>query len=515
MPQTESTAANNKRIAKNTLLLYFRMIFTMAITLYTSRVVLKAIGVEDFGIYNVVGGIVLLLSFVNSSLIGASARFITFSQGTNDQVEIKKTFDSILTIHLSFAVLILILAETVGLWFVQNELVYPASRSSAVMWVYQSAVFAAMIEFISTPYNSLIVAHERMSAFAYVSIYDKCIQLLIVFSLFYIPYDRLVIYSMLIVAAKVSVQLIYTIYCKRNFQESHFSICFEKERLKKIFIYAGWIFNGNLAYLGYTQGLNILLNIYFGPIVNAARGISQQVQSAILAFTTNFQTAINPQIIKSYAGENLDRMHKLILFSSRFGFFLMTIIVVPIFVQVEYILNLWLTDVPEYSAQFVRISLILGLNSSLRNPTITGIQATGNVKRFQLWEGSILLMVLPISYMLLKFFHINPVQTLSVYLAIDLFVQFVRVLITYPQINLKVSLYFKAILSPCLKVIIVSFIACYILSKHLIISSFWDFALYTFLSISICLIFICLIGLNDNEIQFIKRIIMKHFLQKK
>ena len=253
------------------------MLFTVAISLYTSRMVLNALGVADFGVYDVVGGVVTMMGFVNSTLIGASARFITFSQGTGNKIEIQKTFDCIVTLHYIFAILILILCETIGLWFVTNKLVVPDGRMDATIWVYQCAVIAALIEFISTPYNSLIVAHEKMSAFAFVSIYDKCIQLVIAFILLAAPYDRLIIYSVLIVIAKISVRLIYTLYCHRTFEESKYHLCWDKKRIKPILSYAGWIFNGNLAFLGYTQGLNILLNLFFGPIVNAARGISQQV----------------------------------------------------------------------------------------------------------------------------------------------------------------------------------------------------------------------------------------------
>lgn len=484
-------------------MLYLRMFFTMGVTLYTSRVILEALGVEDFGVYNVVGGVVMMLSFINSTLIGAGARFITFAQGTGDKNEIQATFDSIVTLHYVFALLILVLAETVGLWFVLNKLVIPDGRMEATLWVYQSAVIAAIIEFISTPYNSLIVAHERMSAFAYVSIFDKCIQLLIVFLLFIIPIDRLIVYSVLIVISKIIVRLIYTIYCKRSFEESHYHFSWDQRRMKEIFAYAGWIFNGNLAFLGYTQGMNVLLNMYFGPVVNAARGVSQQVQTAIYSFTSNFQTAVNPQIIKSYASTELTRMHQLVLMSSRLGFYLMILIVIPIFIHIDYILSLWLTEVPDYSASFIRIMLIVGLNSTLRNPTVTAIQATGDVKKFQLWEGSILLMVLPVAFVFLKFFHIDPVQTLLIYMYIELIVQFVRVIITYPRINLSVKLYFTKVLYPCIKVLFACVVLCLLVAHFYFVDSFIKLLFFVFFSSVICLLSVWLFGLSRQEKQFV------------
>ena len=503
----DSISEKNKRIAKNTIFLYLRMLFTVAISLYTSRMVLNALGVADFGVYDVVGGVVTMMGFVNSTLIGASARFITFSQGTGNKIEIQKTFDCIVTLHYIFAILILILCETIGLWFVSNKLVVPDGRMDATIWVYQCAVIAALIEFISTPYNSLIVAHEKMSAFAFVSIYDKCIQLVIAFILLAAPYDRLIIYSVLIVIAKISVRLIYTLYCHRKFEESKYHLCLDKTRIKPVLTYAGWIFNGNLAFLGYTQGLNILLNLFFGPIVNAARGISQQVQVAIYSFTNNFQTAINPQIIKSYAASELTRMHNLVLMSSRFGFFLMLIIALPIYFNTNYILNLWLTEVPEYSGTFIRMILIIGLNSTLRNPTITAIQATGNVKKFQIWEGSLLLLIIPIAYVLLKCYHINPVQTLSVYMFTELAVQFVRVFITYPQINLHIWLYFTKILWPCIKVLAISATACHLLTGLIHANSISMLITYVVASLAISGISIWLFGINKNERRYVVNII--------
>ena len=490
---------NNKRIAKNTLLLYLRMFLTMGLSLYTSRVILKTLGAEDFGLYNVVAGVVTMLGFVNGSLINASSRFITYSLGTKDLVELKKTFNSIVTIHLLFVFFIILLAETIGLWFVKTQLVIPPTRMTAAVWAYQSAVAAASLMFLYAPFNSLIIAYERMTIFAYVSIFDKVVQLLIAVLVSFVTIDKLISYSIFVVCAQFMVLLIYFLYCRNKIPVSHFSLSFEKERFRKIFFYAGWVLNGNLAYLGYTQGLNVLLNIYFGPIVNAARGLSVQVQSAILSFTNNFQTAVNPQIIKSYAQGDYQRMHQLVLVSSRIGFYLMLLIILPLYFNIDYVLKLWLNDVPEHTSVFVKIMLILGLNSTLKNPTLTAIHATGDVKRFQLWEGGLLLTILPIAWLLLKCFHISSEQVLCVYLFVELFTQFVRIWLVYPKIHLKISYYYTKILYPCLLVISLTIgIVCTIRNFY-IVDSFLDLVGFIIVNSMVTMIVIFTFGITKRE----------------
>lgn len=508
-----SDYSSNNRIAKNTIALFLRMMLTMAVVLYTSRVVLQALGVVDYGIYNVVGGVVAMLSFVNSTLIGASARFITFALGKNDEVELKKTFDCIVTMHYVFSALILVLAETIGLWFVLTQLTIPETRMNAAVWVYQSAVVAAVITFISAPYNSLVVAHERMSVFAYISILEKFLQLGIVYLLFVINQDKLIVYAILFVLVQIVIRLIYTTYCKCNFKESRFKFCWDKKRLKEIFIYAGWIFNGNLAYLGYTQGLNILLNIFFGPVVNAARGLSVQVQAAIISFTNNFQLAVNPQIIKSYAQSDLERMHSLVLISSKLGYYLMLLIIIPLYLNIELVLNLWLTVVPEHTATFVRIMLVVGMISTLRNPTITAIQATGDVKKYQIWEGSILLTILPVSYVLLKFSSISADGVLLVYLAIEVITQFVRVIIVYPRIKLSRQYYFTRVLNYCLAVTIIVSVIAYWINKSLCVGNIFMLIAFVVINTIVSFAIMYCIGISRYERSFVNNVIKKIVLR--
>ena len=317
---------NNKRIAKNTAMLYVRMFFIMAITFYTSRVVLQVLGVEDYGIYNVVGGVAAMFGFINGSLSGASSRFITFSLGKGDEKELCRVFNCVVTIHYLIAVMILIIAETFGLWFVMTQLVIPPERMEAALWVYQSAMLSMVIMLTSTPFNALIIAHERMSVFAYISVFEVIAQLGIVLLLFTLPFDKLEAYAVLIVMVQITVRVIYIGYCRHNFFESHYRLQWDKKYLREIFSYAGWTLSGNLAVVCYTQGVNVLLNLFFGPVVNAARGIAVQVQAGLMRFFSNFQTAVTPQITKSYAVNDLVYMHKLVLSSSRYSFYPMPLV---------------------------------------------------------------------------------------------------------------------------------------------------------------------------------------------
>ena len=283
---------NNKRIAKNTILLYIRMIFLLGVSFYTTRAVLQALGVIDLGIYNVVGGVVVMFSFLNGSLSSASSRFITFELGKGNKEEIQKTFNTIVTVHFVFGLILFLLAETFGLWFVLNKLVIPDDRMVAAFWVYQSAVISAVIVILSSPFNASIIAHEKMSAFAYISIYQALAKLSIVFILFAASLDKLILYAVLLLMVQISVIAIYVRYCRNHFEESNFRLCWYKDRIKTIFSYAGWVMTGSLAYLSCTQGLNILLNIFFGPVVNAAQALATQLQGALNQLSTIFMMAV-------------------------------------------------------------------------------------------------------------------------------------------------------------------------------------------------------------------------------
>lgn len=489
---------NNKRIAKNTAMLYVRMFFIMAITFYTSRVVLQVLGVEDYGIYNVVGGVAAMFGFINGSLSGASSRFITFSLGKGDEKELCRVFNCVVTIHYLIAVMILIIAETFGLWFVMTQLVIPPERMEAALWVYQSAMLSMVIMLTSTPFNALIIAHERMSVFAYISVFEVIAQLGIVLLLFTLPFDKLEAYAVLIVMVQITVRVIYIGYCRHNFFESHYRLQWDKKYLREIFSYAGWTLSGNLAVVCYTQGVNVLLNLFFGPVVNAARGIAVQVQAGLMRFFSNFQTAVTPQITKSYAVNDLVYMHKLVLSSSRYSFYLMLLVSLPVLLETEYILQLWLGEVPDHTVSFVRILIFASMNYPLSGPTVIAIHATGDIKKFQLIEGGLLLTVVPVAFLLLKFMHISAEMVLVTYLFIETVTQFVRVWIVYPYIGLPKHKYLTKVLWPIIKVSAFSWILP-VLTQIGGLSGFASLFVVTIVSILSTVFCVYMFGMSHNE----------------
>ena len=393
---------NNRRIAKNTLLLYFRMLLTIAVGLYTSRVVLNTLGVSDYGVYNVVGGIVAMLSFLNSALTAASQRFIAFELGRGDKQRLKQIFCTSVTTHAVLAVLIFAVAETVGLWFVNTHLNIDPSRMTAANWVYQCSIFTFMLTVVSVPYNSCIVAHEHMNAFAYVSILEVVLKLLIVYFLLLINYDKLIVYGVLVLGVALVVRLAYGIYCKRHFDECTYRFSFDKALFKEMFSFAGWSVVGNLGFSFKDQVANVILNLFFGTVVNAARGVALQVNGIISGFSTNFMMALNPQITKQYAAGNIAESVRLVYAGCRYSFFLLLLMVAPVLVNVDYLLRLWLGIVPEYTSEFLCLALVTALIYSMAPPLVTALQATGNIKVFQTTICLVMLCELPLAYVILR-----------------------------------------------------------------------------------------------------------------
>ena len=440
---------NNKRIAKNTLMLYVRMIFMMAVSLYTSRVVLNTLGVQDYGIYNVVGGIVVMISFINSSMSAATQRYLTFELGKGNLPKIKEVFVTSVNIHIIISVIILIIAETIGLWFLLNKMTIPESRVEAAVIVYQCSILVTIVSFISVPYNATIIAHEKMSAFAYISILEAIVKLAIVYLLLLINFDKLILYAIFMLVVQILIRLVYGRYCRKHFSETKYSIYLNKKLFKEMFLFSGWNLWGSMAGVASSQGLNILLNMFFSPTVNAARAIAVQVQNAITQFSVNFQAALNPQIIKSYAIQNYEYMHSLIFRSSRFTFLLLMCISLPVFFETDMILKLWLKTVPEYSATFLRIIMCVTIIDAMANPIMTSAQATGKVKVYQSVIGGILLLILPISYATLKLGG-APYSVFIVHLIICISAFITRLLIIRPMINLKLREYFKNVIFKCI-----------------------------------------------------------------
>ncbi len=450
------TSSNNKRIAKNTLLLYARMLFMMGVSLYTSRVVLNTLGITDYGVYNVVGGVITMLGFLTSSMGAASSRYITYGIGKGDIAATKQTFGNILSIHFILAGIILLVGETIGLWFVLEKLQIPTERQTAALWVYQFSVLTSMLSVVSIPYNAAIIAHERMKAFAYMGIVDAVLKLLIVYLLLVIPYDKLKVYALLLFLIQVFDRIVYGIYCTRHFEETRGRCTLSGKLFKEILGFAVWTMNGHLAVIGYTQGINVLLNMFFGPAVNAARGVAVQVQSVVQNFCSNFQIALNPQLTKSYAQNNLQHMRKLLKVSSKFSFFMLLFISMPLMLEAPLVLRWWLGIVPEHTVNFLRLILCSSLLVALANPLIVSVHATGRIKRFQAIEGTMLLCIVPIAYLMLKLFDIAPEYVFCVHIVVEVCTQYARMRMVLPMINLRIADYCNEVILPILKVVVIA-----------------------------------------------------------
>lgn len=478
------TSANNKRIAKNTLLLYVRTLFTMLVSLYTSRVVLNTLGVSDYGIYNVVGGVVAMFSVVSGSLSSSISRFITYELGHGDFDRLKRIFTTSVNIQIGISMVILILAETFGLWFLNTKMNIPADRMTAANWVLQCSLASFVISLISVPYNACIIAHERMSAFAYISILEAVLKLAVVYMLLISPYDKLSTYAVLLVAVALLIRLTYGQYCKRHFEESRYKFVYDRPLIKEMTGFAGWSFFGNGAYMLNTQGVDMLINIFFGVTLNAAKGVATQVQNAVMQFVNNFTVAVNPQITKSYAAGDMEYMYKLVCRGARFSYFLLFIFVVPIVCEADYILRLWLKTVPEYAPVFLRLTLFGALMTLLGNSMITAVSATGDIKRYQLWVTIVGCLVFPFTWMAFQF-GLPPETTYIIYIVIYFSLNFVRLHIVKDLLNFPVKLYLTDVMVRILVVSILSFIL-----PLLVISNFEQ----SFLRLCIS----CIIGMTST-----------------
>ncbi len=448
---------NNKRIAKNTLLLYFRMLVMMVVSLYTSRVVLNALGVEDYGIYNVVGGIVTMFTVLSGSLSASISRFITFELGRGDIQRLKTVFSSGVSIQLGMSILVVILAEAVGVWFLNVKMNIPAERLNAANWVFQCAIFTFVLNLLSVPYNAAIIAHEKMSAFAYISIVEASLKLIIVYMLTVSPFDRLKTYAVLLLAVGAIVRFIYGFYCKRHFEECTYHFVLDKPILREMTGFAVWNFLGNGAFLLNTQGVNILMNMYFGVAVNAARGVATQVDAAMKQFVNSFTTAVNPQITKSYAQGDLTYMHKLICRSSKFSAFLMLFFSVPIILETHTILTIWLKTVPEYAVVFLQwIVLSSFVDTVLANGLVTAMLATGDIKRYQIIVTCVGCLVFPLSWIAFAL-GMEPQVGYMIYLIIYAILLFVRLWLLKDMVKLPVMMYVREVLYRVIPVMTIAF----------------------------------------------------------
>lgn len=394
--------SSNKRIAKNTLLLYVRMLFMMFIGLYTSRVILDKLGEVDFGIYNVVGGFVTMFTIISGAMTTATQRFLSFEIGKGADGNVKDIFSTMIYIHLFLALAILLVGEVAGVWFLNTHMNFPPDRYEAANWVFQLSLFVFMLNVINVPYNGALIAYEKMSAFAYFSIFDAIFKLVICYVITMTPFDKLVVYAVLMAAIHVLLLAMYFFYCKVKFRECRFTGKFNKGYGKKVGSFVGWNLIGSLAGIAKEQGVNVVLNLFFGPAVNAARGVAYQVLSKLNGFVTNFQMAMNPQIIKNYAAGERENMYKLVFRGAKLSYLLLLTLSLPVIIESPLILSIWLKEVPNYTVIFLRIAIFTAMLNTLSNPLIVSMHASGKVRDYQIVVGGLSLFTLPFVYVALK-----------------------------------------------------------------------------------------------------------------
>jgi len=466
MSNSSVASSNTKRIAKNTIMLYLRMLLIMAVSLYTVRVVLKTLGIVDYGIYNVVGGIVIMFGFLSNTMASASQRFFAYELGRNDIQQLRRTFSMTVTIYIIISLFVLLLAETVGLWFLNNMLVIPAERIGAANWIYQFSILSFISTIMTIPYNAAIIAHENMNVYAYVSILEVVLKLLIVYLLILFSFDKLKLYALLTFIVTWITRYVYRIICKNKYEECKYRYHWDKELFKTLISYSGWSLFGAISGILKNQGINILLNMFFGPTINAAKAIAYNVNSAVTQFSSNFYTAVRPQITKNYAAGEQQQMMSLIFQSSKFSYFLLFIISMPVLLETDFILALWLKKVPEYTAIFTWLVIINALIDSLSYPLMTAAQATGKIKYYQSVIGGMLLFNLPVSYCFLKLGFL-PQVTMYVSIIISIICLFLRLWILKRMIGLPVSGYFNKVLKIIVSVSVVAYILPLFLKLHL------------------------------------------------
>ncbi|NPD90881.1 oligosaccharide flippase family protein [Xylanibacter muris] len=494
---------NNKRIAKNTLFLYIRQIFVMVVALYTSRVVLATLGVTDYGIYNVVGGIVTLFTFINYAMSCSTTRFITFALGKKDEEGVNIAFSNALIVHSIISIIILILGETIGLYIFNTHINIPDDRIYAAGWVYQFSIFTCIINILSIPYNALITSHEKMNAFALISILETTLKWVIVWVLVVFSYDKLILYAILMFGVGVTIRIINQVYAIRTFKKVRFLRPQNFTMFKEMIVYAFWSLVGSSAMILSDQGQNILLNIYFGPSVNAARGVAMQVKSAVVGLCNNFNHAITPQINKSYAGGDIFYMHKLIFATSKYTYYLLFVMILPIILEAKVILGIWLVEIPENTVLFLQLILIISILTALGNPLSNAAGANGRIRNFQLIVGGINLLLLPFTWLMFKT-QGKPMPEWAFYIQIVvcIIMQVARVLLVKPLIKLSIWEYMVHVVKPCVCVTVLASVLPVFLT-FLMVDGLLSLVVITVVSIISVLMSIYTVGMEQVEKDFI------------
>lgn len=501
--------SDNKRIAKNTIMLYFRMILNLIVSIYTGRVVLQVLGVDDFGIYNIVGGVVVLFSFINNFLNTACQRFISVSIVESSKSEPVKVFHTALFLHFIIAVLFVLAAETLGLWFVSNKLVLPDNRLSAAIWLYHICVLNTCLTILRVPYNAAIIAEEKMDFYAYTSIGETLLRLLIVYCLSIIAYDKLLVYGLLQLLILIIMLVWYIIYAKRRFSYCSFSMRYDIHYLKQMLSFSGWNLFGSLADIAYKQGSNIILNIFYGVGLNAAMGLATTVRSTIFNFVSNFQVASNPQIIKQYSSASYVSYCELVYRVSKFSYILMLFIALPAFLNMNFILSVWLDTVPPYTALFVQFGLLYCLIDCLHGPLWTTMISTGRIRNYQVFTSVLLFLNLPLSYVALSFGY-SPISILVIQIFISLVTLLIRIAFSSKYAQLNCIDYINKVLLPiiCLTVFAVPF--------PFYISSFYEDSFYKLvfsglLSVSCVFFATYFVALSSEERKLVNQFLKSKF----
>ena len=491
------TAENNKRIVKNTLFLYFRMIVVMGIGLYTVRAILRLLGVVDYGIYNVVGGVVSMFAFLNGTLATSSQRYFSIELAKGDLKRLNQWFCLNITTFSLFILAFIVIAETVGLWFVNTQMTIPHERLFAANVVYQLSIATFCIHFFNIPYNGLIIAHEKMSAFAYISIVEAFLKLGIVFVLSIITWDKLITYGILMFLSSLMITSSYIIYNRIHFQESKYQFYWNKSEMIELLGFSGWHFLGTFSIAIRSQGINILLNLFFSPAVNAARAVAFQIYHAISQLSGNFFTAVKPQIYKSYAKKEYNELFKLIMRSSIITSFLVSILIYPFLANTPYILSLWLKDVPQYAVVFTQLIMINGLIDSVNGPTIAAMLATGKIRNYELIVGGAIIMNLPISYAVLKL-GAEPTATMIVSIAISIFTTIIRAYLLSRAVDVSfkkyVYMFFRLLLSTSVIWLIIY------LSFYNSADNIWQLVAYSLLSVAITIAVYLTIAFEKDDV---------------
>ncbi|MCM1450218.1 MAG: MATE family efflux transporter [Clostridiales bacterium] len=505
------TVVNNKKIAKNTLFLYIRMIILMVVNLYTSRVVLESLGVDDYGVYNVVGGFVSMFGIVSNALSSAISRYLTYTLGENNSAKLKEIFSTSIIIQLALSLLIVLLIETVGVWFLNFKMNIPSGSLTAANWVLQFSVVTFIFNLLNIPYNAVIIAHERMKAFAYIGLLEGFLNLLVAFIILWSTSDKLVLYAGLMCLISVGIRMVYTIYCKKNFEECNHKLKCNKKLIKEMFGFAGWNFYGSTAGLLRSQGLNILFNLYGGPVVNAARGLSVQVETAVIKFSNSFYTAVQPQITKSFANNETKPACELACRSSRFAFYLLSMLCLPIIFNADFILKIWLKNVPQYTTSFVVVILLYGLIESFSQTPIQLMLASGKIKKYQLVVGTIVIMSFFAGWGLLKL-GFSPIIAQASIIIFSIIALIVRAEMLHSMIGFPNKYYYINVVLRCLTLFSIVAIISFYISK--VINPGWIGLFESVIAIEFisCIIFTSL-GLQRNERDFLLNKLKSKFIK--